>query len=108
MVNWIDILRVEVAKSNITQVAAKLGYARPSISLALSGNYKGSTDKLATAVLNTFDAGIFCPHLQQPIGDDDCAEFQSRPIPQSNASALRHWRACQNCELAVSRLEGAS
>lgn len=97
MVDWLDLLKTEVAKSNITQVANQIGYARTSVSLALSGKYVGSTDKLAAAVLKAYSDRFQCPHLSQAITKDECAGFSSRSIPQSNASALRHWRACQSC-----------
>lgn len=100
MVNWLDLLKAEVAKSNITQVASQIGYARTSVSLALNGKYVGSTDKLAAAVLEAFSDRFQCPHLGQAITRQDCDGFSRRSIPQSNASALRHWRACQACPQA--------
>jgi len=98
MVDWLDLLKTEVAKSNITQVANTIGYARTSVSLALNGKYVGSTDKLAAAVIEAFSDRFQCPHLKQAITKDDCLSFHTRSIPQSNASALRHWRACQSCQ----------
>lgn len=97
MVNWLDLLKAEVAKSNITQVASQIGYARTSVSLALSGKYVGSTDRLATAVLKAYSDRFQCPHLGQAVTKHECNRFSLRSIPQSNASALRHWRACQAC-----------
>lgn len=94
---WLDLLQREVAKSNITQVAKVLGYSRSAVSLALSGNYVGSTDQLAARVVAVFSENLICPHLSMTISFDECQEFQTRAIPQSNAAALRHWRACQTC-----------
>ncbi|MDZ7823010.1 MAG: hypothetical protein U5K75_02490 [Ahrensia sp.] len=98
-ITWLDLLKAEAARSSITKVAQRLNYSRTAVSLALSGNYVGSTDTLARAVLDVFGDGgmIDCPHLQQPILKDDCDGYRTRALPQSNASALRHWRACQSC-----------
>ncbi len=103
MVNWLDILAAECEKSNKAEVGRQIGYSRTAISLALSGKYVGSTEKLAQAVISTFSDNLHCPHLQATINPDECVDFQSRPIPQSNATALRHWRACQSCPAAVGK-----
>lgn len=95
---WIAILRAEVATSNATQVATAIGYSRTAVSLVLSGKYQGGTDKIADAVLSTFANRILCPHLQADITPVECRDFQSRPMPQSEAHKLRHWMACQTCE----------
>ncbi len=105
MVNWLDILKDQVAKSSKADVAKRIGYSRTAVSLALSGNYKGSTDKLEAAVLETFTGPIECPFLAERISSDDCTDFRTRPIPQSSAAALRHWRACQACPLARNESE---
>lgn len=97
MVNWLDLLKAEVAKANITQVADAIGYARTSVSLALNGKYCGSTDNLAAAVIRTYSDRVACPFLVAPLTRSDCDGYRSRAIPQSNAQALRHWRACRSC-----------
>ncbi|WP_375590174.1 helix-turn-helix transcriptional regulator [Hoeflea alexandrii] len=97
MVSWLDLLKAEVAKANITQVADAIGYARTSVSLALNGKYSGSTDNLAAAVIRTYSDRVACPFLGVPLTRPDCDGYRSRAIPQSNAQALRHWRACRSC-----------
>lgn len=101
MVAWLEILRMEVAASNITAVAAKLGYARPTVSLVLKGDYNGSTDRIAAKVVEVFSDNVQCPHLKAPLTVAACHQFSTTPMPQSSATALRHWRACQCCEHAA-------
>ena len=105
--DWLSILQSQVARSNVTQVAEKIGYARSSVSLALHGRYVGSTDKLREAVLSAFGDGHHCPFLKRLIDPVDCQDFQAARIPQSSAQALRHWRACQACPHSQ-RKDGAS
>ncbi len=46
---WILLVEQRIEQlGSIQKVADELGYARPSLSLALSGKYKGSTDRLET------------------------------------------------------------
>ncbi|PHR19271.1 MAG: LacI family transcriptional regulator [Hoeflea sp.] len=97
MVSWLELLRAEVAKANVTQVADAIGYARTSVSLALNGKYCGSTDNLAAAVLRTYSDRVACPFLGSPLTRTDCEDYRRQAIPQSNAQALRHWRACRSC-----------
>jgi hypothetical protein len=97
MVDWLQTLNIEIAKSNISRVAKQLGYSRTTISLVVSGDYDASTDKIADAVRRNFSNQVECPHLNCVITLEACKDCQSRKIPQSNARALRHWRACQTC-----------
>ena len=105
MVDWISILERECASSNNAEVGRRIGYSRTAVSLALKGAYRGSTDKLAKAVIETFSECVHCPFLNGAISKQECTEFHSIPIPQSNAAALRHWRACQACENSVQTSE---
>lgn len=107
MVDWLDLLKAEVAKANITQVADAIGYARTSVSLALNGKYIGSTDNLAAAVIRTYSDRVTCPFLGTPLTRSECDGFRLQAIPQSNASALRHWRACRCCVHNVASAEVA-
>ena len=67
MMGWHDILKREVAASTVTAVAAKIGYKRTSVSLALHGNYPGDTKYIAAAIVEKFSAEIACPHLKREI-----------------------------------------
>lgn len=82
----------------ITEIAAEIGYARPSLSLYLSGKYPSkSAHRLEAAILNTFCDRIVCPHLTRDIAQEQCHTYRTRPLPQSNAAELKHWLACQRC-----------
>ena len=96
--DWLQILRDEVDKAgSIQAVADKLGYARPSISLALKGDYPGKTDRLKSKVIATFCERVICHHTSTDIAQIECADLRSRPLPQSDAGELRHWLCCQSC-----------
>uniref|UniRef100_A0A7C4AHX3 LacI family transcriptional regulator n=1 Tax=Fundidesulfovibrio putealis TaxID=270496 RepID=A0A7C4AHX3_9BACT len=93
--DWLVLLSEEAGRTSIAAVARRLGYARPSISLALAGKYPGSTDKLAATVLAVLGT-VDCPHLGFPVAPSRCADA-SGEMPTSSPGDLRLWRACQGC-----------
>lgn len=93
---WFEILTQQCETTSITEVARKLEYARPTVSLVLSGNYKGGTDTFAAKVIATFTDHVRCPHLGCDITQGDCRDHQSRAMPTSNPETLRLWMACRN------------
>ncbi|WP_179188698.1 hypothetical protein [Kiloniella majae] len=95
---WIKLLAEEVARTNITQAARKIGYARPSVSLALKGRYPGGTDRIAAAVLRHLDRKVFCPFYHRDLSLSGCYGEQAKPLSTSNPRALRLWRTCQACD----------
>jgi hypothetical protein len=98
--DWVKILSEQVEKSgSIQAVADQLGYSRPAISLALKGTYPGGTARLSAKVVSTFCDRIICPHSGSDISQSDCTSQRTRPQPQSDATELRHWLACQTCYL---------
>lgn len=107
--DWIAILANQCASKTKAQVAREIGYSRTTVSLALSGTYDGSTDKLAQAVLDTYaDQLIHCPHLRAAISDEQCVAYRSRPMPLGHAADMRHWRACQRCPFNAPDDEGGA
>lgn len=94
--NWLELLEQAVKKNGLKAVAAELGYARSSISLARHGRYIGSTDRMAARVLEVYGQWE-CPHLNRTLSAPECAAFSTRSTPTSNPQALRHWAACQEC-----------
>lgn len=98
MLGWKEILAGEVSQTSKEAAAEKIGYSRTAVHLALNGGYKGSTDNLAAAVMKHLGEGILCPHLGIGITLETCRDHHTRMMPQSNARALRHWRACQTCK----------
>lgn len=93
---WFDLLSAEVAKTNKTAVAIKLGVSRPAISRVMSGSYGAKTDKIAARVLAVYSV-VACPYLGQEISPSECAAHAGRAIPTSSPRAVRHWKACQTC-----------
>ena len=88
--------RIEEVGS-MTKVAKELGYARPSLSLALRNKYNGNTAFIEQKVLETF--GQFeCPFLKNTISRQQCLMYQNRDAPTQNPAEMRHWRFCQNCK----------
>lgn len=93
--DWFALLTAEARRTSITATAARLGYSRTAVSLALAGKYPGGTDKLAATVLETFRR-TQCPHLDREVTPVECAKHGGR-VPTSSPAALRLWRACQAC-----------
>lgn len=81
---------------SIQKVADELGYARPSLSLALRGKYVGNTDRLEKTVIRVLGS-VHCPHLDQVLSPETCIGFREREAPTQNPAEMRHWRACQKC-----------
>lgn len=94
--NWLELLEQAVKKNGLKAVAAELGYAASSLSLARHGRYIGSTARIEARVLEVYGSWT-CPHLNRAMGAAECATFATRPTPTSNPQALRHWAACQEC-----------
>jgi hypothetical protein len=91
-----------VAEIGQQAVADRLGYSRPAISLALSGHYPGSTDRLAARIERIYgNPQVLCPHFQTLIPLADCEAHQQRPYNPANADRLRLYLACRRCPLAA-------
>jgi DNA-binding transcriptional regulator YdaS (Cro superfamily) len=100
---WILLVEQRIEQlGSIQKVADELGYARPSLSLALSGKYKGSTDRLETTVIKMLGS-VSCPHLNRELTPDECISFRDRNAPTQNPAEMRHWRACQKCPVACKK-----
>lgn len=104
--NWIDACHEEKEKLGISyaEIARRIKYARPSLSLALSGNYTGNTKTIADAYI-TYRKQVDCPYAAETVSRQYCTDHALAGAPTHNPAALRHWRACQGCE---HRPEGAS
>lgn len=83
---------------SIKKVADELGYARPSLSLALRDKYVGSTEKLIKCVMRVLGQ-VQCPYLRKSISPSDCSAYREREAPTQNPAEMRHWRACQTCSI---------
>lgn len=97
---WISLVREESARTSIATVAARLGYSRTAISLALSGKYRGNTDKIATRALLVLEPvlTVSCPYLGEDITVVLCVQFAGQRAPTHNPAKMNHWRACRQCQ----------
>lgn len=96
---WKQLVYARIEKlGSIQKVADELGYARPSLSLALRDKYIGSTEKLIKTVLKVLGQ-IQCPYLNRVISPSECSAFRERKAPTQNPAEMRHWSACQACPI---------
>lgn len=97
--NWIAACHEEKEKlgTSYAKIARRIGYARPSLSLALSGNYTGNTKTIADAYVS-YRAQVLCPYATETVSRQYCRDHALADAPTHNPAALRHWRACQGCE----------
>lgn len=98
MSQWMGLLEDAIRKSTITVVAEQLGVSRTAISLVVNNKYPSSTERIAAKVIEVFGK-VDCPYLQTHIRQSECRDYSATAIPTSSPRALRHWRACQKCEL---------
>ena len=97
--NWVEACHEEKQKTGISyaEIARRIDYKRPSLSLALSGNYTGSTKTIAKAYVD-YRKQVLCPYTKTTLSRAYCAKHALGAAPTHNPSNLRHWRACQGCE----------
>lgn len=97
--NWVDACHEEKQKAGISyaEIARRIKYARPSLSLALSGNYTGDTKTISEAYV-TYRKQVVCPYIAETVSRQYCRNHALADAPTHNPAALRHWRACQSCE----------
>lgn len=98
MSEWMSLLKTAIGNSSKATVALQLGISRTAVSLVVNGKYPSSTEKIAARVVETFGK-VLCPYLNTNIRQSECREYSSSPIPTSSPRALRHWKACQKCDL---------
>ncbi|MDE2577915.1 MAG: hypothetical protein KGL46_03835 [Hyphomicrobiales bacterium] len=92
----LQMLQAEVRKTSIKVAAEKLGYSRPSVSMALAGKYIGSVRKIRARIFEIFAERVDCPFVGD-IAPAECKDYRERPIPSAPRSAIAHWRACRHC-----------
>ncbi len=96
--NWADAVHEEKLITGISyaEIARRIKYARPSLSLALSGNYTGDTKTIAQAYVD-YRKQVLCPYTQTTVSRSYCDKHALAAAPTHNPAMLRHWRACQSC-----------
>jgi hypothetical protein len=95
--DWLELLAgaVAAAGGNKAAVGRELGCSRTAVSLLLSGQYRGRTDRMAARITERY-ARVDCPHLGQQVPTSRCRTFTGQ-VPSSSPIALRQWRACRAC-----------
>lgn len=85
------------AQHSITQLAARSGYNRASLSLYLADKYPADPAQIEAA-LRPLMSAWHCPYLETEIVPNDCLSRRTRPRPHQAGSAMEdHWHACQRC-----------
>lgn len=97
--NWVEAVKEEAEQENcsLTLIAQRIGYARPSLSLAINGGYIGSTDKIRDAYI-AYRKQVLCPYIGETVSRSYCIEHATGDAPTHHPAKLRHWQACQRCE----------
>lgn len=101
-----ELLRQEVARTNITQAATRIGMNRATVSLVAHGIYKASPDRVLGKVLDTLDR-VVCPYLGVEVQAGYCRETNTGPTPTWDPSALAQRRMCQTCKNLPDNKEAA-
>jgi len=106
--NWADAVHEEKQKAGISyaEIARRIGYARPSLSLALSGKYTGDTKTIAQTYVD-YRKQVLCPYVEFTVSRQYCRQHALSNAPTHNPAALRHWRACQGCSHKPNSEKGA-
>lgn len=95
--SWLEVLKNECDKRSIRDVAQQLSYSRTSISLALKGRYPGSTERIRTAVEQTFHVPMVqCPVLGE-IKREVCVDHQAKPFSATSGLRVQLFHACKRC-----------
>lgn len=101
--NWREALIEQAERGedgkrlSFAEIARRIGYARPSLSLALHGKYVGDIKTIAQAYVD-YRTSVVCIYTQANVGRDYCQEHANAEPPTHNPQSLRHWRVCQNCK----------
>lgn len=98
---WFAGLMREVAQSNKSAVARKMGMKRTSISQVCNGcgpygDGRSSVKPIELAYRRVYEQ-IICTHTQKEVGIDYCRDMALRLAPTQNPMRMMHWQSCQQC-----------
>lgn len=99
---WFQVLKNEIAASNITKVAEKIGVARTSLSVfmngsGLYGSGKASPRNMEIRFRQAYEK-LSCPHTQKQVGIEHCRAVALCSPPNHNPLKMMQWQACQQCQ----------
>jgi len=98
---WVEILRTEVAVSGVRKVARRLGIGASTVSMICRGVYKRSGKRVAERVMEVLGKGeVECPVLGR-ISKLECAKKRMLAMKvgtsTGNPITLRLFRTCPKC-----------
>lgn len=99
--DWLSILRDQIAAKGLPAVATELGVAKSTISMVAGGKYPARTDRIEARVLAVYGgATVACPVLGA-IDTATCAGNHDRArrigLRAGNPETLRLFKTCSNC-----------
>lgn len=95
--DWLAALRAYARSHGIAAAGERIGRARPSVSLVLSGNYPAGLDKIEAKVRAILMDQIRCPGFGADIPVDECRTQAARPFSAASARSAALYRACRAC-----------
>jgi transcriptional regulator with XRE-family HTH domain len=99
---WIEILKEELEKRGLTQVAKDLELSKPTVSLVSNGKYPANTKKVEERIMKVYGTyqKIGCPILGA-ITQTKCVETRMRArligMKAGNPETLRLYKTCETC-----------
>lgn len=94
---FVQLLGAEVARSNMTRTASRIGMSRTAVSLVLANRYPSpSTAGVEKRVMDVLGR-LQCVALGEVITSEQCQSWREKAAPTHNPNAMQHWRACQHC-----------
>ncbi len=99
MVNPRNLVQAEIAEgATIADVARKVGYSRPSLSMYLAGRYPGGTEAIEAAIVEALGCRVACPGTGgREIAGHQCRDRTAQPMPTGNPAEFQAWLACRAC-----------
>jgi hypothetical protein len=94
---FVQLLSAEVARSNKTKAAERIGMSRTAVSLLLANRYSSpSTARIESRVMSALGR-LECPALGEVVTTTQCQSYREKPTPTHNPAAMQNWKACQFC-----------
>lgn len=105
---WFQTLKNEIAASNMTAVAAKIGVSRPTLSIfvhgkGMYGNGKASASNMEIRYRQAYEK-LVCTHTGVEVGIDHCRATALCDAPNHNPLKMVQWQACQQCRYKPNRM----
>ena len=99
---WVELLRAEVAVSGVREVARRLGIGASTVSMVCRGIYRRSGRKIKERVMERLYGEVECPVLGR-ISRLECAKKRrlAREVGArgtGNPLTLRLFRLCPECK----------